>query len=1126
VTSLPCRAADRPAYLEAMAREALAAGNAHGVLLLTAPDLVDVPAVLRRAEDGRNIYRPHIDERYTTEAHLASERRVVVGARQQTAPRLAGPELAVLRVELAARGLGEDQVAAVVGVLSSGRAGDVLIGPAGAGKSRTVAELAEVWTEQFGGRVVGLATSQKATQVLAEDGMEAINTSVFLHRFTPNRHGEAQDRVRPGDLFVVDEAGMASTDELARISRLVEAGGGKLLYTGDPHQLPAVGAGGLLDLLERDNGAFQLERVHRFRHDWERLASVRLRVGDTSVLREYEDRGRLHGGTVEEMQDAAVRGYLTDTMDGLDSLLIVGTNDEATLLSRQIRDRLVDLGKISPQTLATLDDDNKVSVGDMIQARKNDRNIDVDGGRGMVINRMTYTVRGIDDRGRVEVEGADGTVAHLPMSYVEEHVTLAYAVTTHSSQGLTVDTTHDLFDEHTTREAAYVPLTRGRLRNTAYLTTEREPDAHDVERLDTTPAERLAAIMANVGAARSAELERRTGQEEAHSLAWLGAQWDDVSAEYARDRYTHTLAALLPAEQLDALEAEPGYDRLLRAVRPTELAGHNAEAVLTEAVTARELHTADSVSNVLRARVRASVSHRTPEQHVDPHNWTTFAAPLDGPVGQFLQEMAVLASDRQVALGQRVAEELPEWAATHLGQPPEDPEQQQEWVRRAGVAAAYRELRGVPDDQVSLGTAPAHEQTLHRALWQQAHRALGQPADILDYYAASDAELRELHARWQREQTWAPAYVAKEMQDAYELAESYRQDAVLTTVELDTLPAESPEWEQLRASAARAERLAEDYTERARQLEEIHDAREQWFDTTEPARVADQLAGEELERRGLPARPEPAAEAEQLAFFDITREYDQVAREQDRMAEAVVEAEQQLAGDVEHGRPPSAEAEPAERVRWSNRWADRMAGRHRGADVVDHEVDHDVEQVEKATATGPEVDRDTNRERQAEKDQQREPERAEPEVDENQLVLVDVQPTVEDRVQAQPLRQAEVPAEQQRYPADDPDVEVTLAEARRQARAAELQRQQRETAEQRAAEQREQQRRAEAEAERERRDQAERDAKERAAEKDRERQAEKDQQREQERERRREEPQVELVQAPAVDWHPGGPGIG
>ena len=74
-------------------------------------------------------------------------------------------------------------------ILSSGRGGDVLIGPAGAGKSRTVGALARVWEQQIGGRVIGVATSNIAARVLVDDGLNAMNTRQFLHRFGPDEHG-------------------------------------------------------------------------------------------------------------------------------------------------------------------------------------------------------------------------------------------------------------------------------------------------------------------------------------------------------------------------------------------------------------------------------------------------------------------------------------------------------------------------------------------------------------------------------------------------------------------------------------------------------------------------------------------------------------------------------------------------------------------------------------------------------------------------------------------------------------------------------------------------------------------------------------------------------------------------
>jgi hypothetical protein len=192
-----------------------------------------------------------------------------------------------------------------------------------------------------------------------------------------------------------------------------------------------------------------------------------------------------------------------------------------------------------------------------------------------------------------------------------------------------VDTAHAVLGEQAHREDAYVALTRGRERNTAYLSTIRAPDAHDQERLTGTPVGRLAAILDRAQASRSAELQRRVGQRDGASLAWIGGIWDQVTAEYARDRYTDVLTALLPAQTMDRLVAEPGYPRLIRAA---ELAGHHPEPVLTAAVGARPTgldsagSVAGSVADVLRWRVRLQTRDRAPELRVDPADWTTWEA--------------------------------------------------------------------------------------------------------------------------------------------------------------------------------------------------------------------------------------------------------------------------------------------------------------------------------------------------------------------------------------------------------------------------------------------------------------------------------------------------------------------
>ncbi|MDQ3432482.1 MAG: relaxase domain-containing protein, partial [Actinomycetota bacterium] len=1058
VISLPCTPEERPAYIEGMAREALRAGNDVGVLTLTAPDPLAVPTPLQRPDDGRLIYRPHMDEVYTTEKHLDTERRIVVGARQQTAPAITGPELEMLKVELAATTLTEDQRAAVLGIVSSGRAGDVLIGPAGTGKSYTVATLTQAWSQNTGGRVMGLATSQRATDVLNEEGLESINTSQFLLRFTPDEEtGEARDQVRPGDLFVVDEAGMSGTDELARISALVEQGGGKLLYTGDHHQLASVQSGGMLDLLAKDNGAYELESVRRFKADWEKQASIRLRVGDTSVLSEYEDRGRLFGGTVEEMQDAAVRGYLADTLDGQDSLLIVGSNQDAAELSSVVREQLVELGRVDAEVLATGSDKNAISVGDVIQALKNNYNIEVQGGRGMVVNREVYTVKGVDSRGRIIAEAKDGTVAYLPESYVARHVTLGYAGTIHSAQGRTVDNVRALFSDMATRADAYVALTRGRLLNIAYLITARTPDAHTVERLAVDPVTALSNILDNTDPSQAAELEHRAAAEEGRSLSWIGTQWDLVSGEWAEYRHSDTLAELLgdAGEPVEAAQSEHGWGRLMRTLREAELAGHNVEQVLADAVQARGFGDAESVTDVLRYRVRKATAERVPEQQVDARDWTTLAPPIDGPVGDWLQGMAVLATDRQHALGEQVADELPQWAVDHLGTPPAEPGQREEWVRRAGVVAAYRELSAVPEEDVSIGAAPAREQEFRRALWQQAHAALGRPVDALDLATATDAELREMRARWTREQTWAPAYVADEMQRNYSVAEGYRQDAAIYAAQLETLTEGTPEYEATRADVERVERLAVDFAERSRQLDTIHQARQQWHATTEDARVRDQLAREELDRRGVAEQAEqvrqPEPQAEQMELFRIATEAevgpDPERVDQSRQADRGQDAEEQQAE-----QQPDLDAEPGESVRWWQRWRDRVVGR---AEQAELEVTEEAAAEVEPSKVDLEVDRAAAADQKRDELALAEPDREQ--VDENQLELFPL--SDEARVGAQPLRvETTEPKREQDEAAepaqDDTEVRVSLAEARQQARTAQAIREQREAAEQTRAEER------------------------------------------------------------------------
>ncbi|MBW0106754.1 AAA family ATPase, partial [Pseudonocardia sp. KRD291] len=754
------------------------------------------------------------------------------------------------------------------------------------------------------------ATSQVATQNLAGTGLEALNTTRFLKAFTPDPvTGQVRDRLGARDMVVIDEAGMSSTAEMHAIAALVTAAGGKVVPTGDAGQLQAVGAGGMFAHLARTNGAHELREVHRFTEGWEAQASLQMRAGDHTAVDAYSDHGRLRTGRLEEMQEAASRGYLADTLAGKQSLLIVGTNQHAAELSRGIRERLVELGRVEAQPVGNLGVDRQpVSVGDSVQARMNDYRLRVDpaisegGRRGPalpVTNREVYTVTGVHPvTGDLLMQDRFGATAHLPKTYVREHVSLAYAVTGHAAQGVTVDTSHPIVDRDTTREALYPAATRGRERNTLYLVTEREPDVHTPERVAESARERMAAVLDNSAAQQAATFARDRGVADAGSLTMAAGQWDAVAGEYARARYSEHLTELLGPERAQAVQGEAGYGRLLRSVREAEMAGHNAETVLTEAVTARRLENAASVSDVLRWRVRNTAERRVPEQAVDPRDWTTLGAPLDGSVGEYAQALAVLASDRQDVLARQVAEAGPEWATAHLGPAPDaeaSPQGRVEWERRAGIAAAYRELHSIPAEQVSLGAAPSREHEFHRALWSQARDALGQPADVTDHQALPDGDLWAMTERWGREQAAAPEWVADELAAANQAAHEHWVAARLADAELAALPDGDGRHEDLAIERDTAERLAAWNSDRATDLEEIYQARHEWAAASSDVATDASLAAEELDRRGLPTHreraggPEPAVPeptlADPAAAPEMERDEPDVAVEQAEMTE-------------------------------------------------------------------------------------------------------------------------------------------------------------------------------------------------------------------------------------------------
>jgi hypothetical protein len=143
---------------------------------ITPPVLASTPEVFLRA-DGSSAFRRAHSEVYTSAEVLAAEDRLLASSSDRRGP-TALPASAFPDVAVAAQqhqGLSVDQRAAVDQIATSGHVLDVLVGPAGSGKTTSLAVLRTMWEAEHGrGSVIGLAPSSTAADVLGHSlGIDA-----------------------------------------------------------------------------------------------------------------------------------------------------------------------------------------------------------------------------------------------------------------------------------------------------------------------------------------------------------------------------------------------------------------------------------------------------------------------------------------------------------------------------------------------------------------------------------------------------------------------------------------------------------------------------------------------------------------------------------------------------------------------------------------------------------------------------------------------------------------------------------------------------------------------------------------------------------------------------------------
>jgi len=637
---------------------------------------VTIPEALQRTEHGADgeaivsVYSLAGARLYTSQAVIDAERRIVESATRTGGRTITEVRVGIAIAEAAANNLqlNAAQQSLVREMATSGRAVQLALAPAGTGKTTAMQVLTRAWQDS-GGTVIGLAPSAVAAQELGasinpeagDAGPAAKAKGLLGGRWRPGRkkvradtlaklvwhanHGDApswMERINSKTLVLVDEAGMAATTDLAAAIDYITARGGQVRLVGDDRQLASVAAGGVLRDIAHQIGAVTLSEVHRFRNldgslnHAEAAATLAMREGDPSAIAFYADRGRIHVGDLGSCADQAYAAWAADRTAGTDSVLIAPTRDlVAELNTRARNDRLAGCDETDIGRVLTLADGTKVSEGDRIITRDNNRLLR--------ISRTNWVKNG--DRWHVRSVNADGTltVVHdelhktitLPADYVATMVQLGYATTVHGAQGITTGTCHVVLTGDEDRNLLYVALSRGKYANHLYLNVASDGDPHNLIRPDAlippTALDRIAEILRRDGSPVSATTALREQTNPHQLLGDMAARYHDAVTAGAEH-----LIGTVGIEKIDAhaealltgLTEAPAWPTLRSHLALIALDEHSPLKLLTAAVSVGSLADARDPAAVLDARVDDLVAELDAAR---PHDPDTPPA-TDGPL--------------------------------------------------------------------------------------------------------------------------------------------------------------------------------------------------------------------------------------------------------------------------------------------------------------------------------------------------------------------------------------------------------------------------------------------------------------------------------------------------------------
>ncbi len=451
-----------------------------------------------RVRSGQLVLANREEPRYSTTEMLETERAVIDRA---IVRRLEGSGKALDReVERALStrpSLYRDQRAMVRRLTNSGLGVEVVVGKAGAGKTFALDATRDAWAAS-GYRVIGCALSARAAQELQSgSGIESYTITGLLQDLDHPIHGVLGE----DSVIVVDEAGMVGTRTLDRLLAHAEDARAKVVLVGDDRQLPEIEAGGAFRGIMNRLPAIELSEVRRQPFGWERDALNLIREGRAEdAIDAYTAHDRVVvARSSEETRRQLVADWWATQDDKHPAIMIAARRSEVGDLNDRARQLMAAEGRLGKASMEV--GGRPFSKGDRVMTLKNSRGLGV-------VNGTRGTVERIDARcNEVTIRRDDGSTVTLPRSYLEAgHLTHAYALTGHKSQGMTADRAFVLGDETLYREWTYVAMSRGCHENRLYVVAGIDPEREEVGGEVAAITDPLKELVSSVGRSRAKEL--------------------------------------------------------------------------------------------------------------------------------------------------------------------------------------------------------------------------------------------------------------------------------------------------------------------------------------------------------------------------------------------------------------------------------------------------------------------------------------------------------------------------------------------------------------------------------------------------------------------------------------------